>query len=1162
MHLLVRQEKDLDEQAVAQDLDLPSADIVVLSFSESDLLSVITAEHCIRERESSFPSIQVTDLSRLRHPMSVDVYIEKTLSEAQCVVIRLLGGLETWRYGIQEILEWGDEEDCPVILLPGHHVRHNDESKEDSKEEARKISQLHQFQDLSTVDREDWKKLYDFFDYGGQDNMIAALGLLGRFCGYHSTHIRVPQKPRQIPLWGIYRHIVPSNISKIYRTIRALVVFYRSHLLSGDVDGIDKLGDVLAGNGCDVHLVYVSSLKVEQISQELAQYIQKLAPDILINGTCFSTRNHAGFSPFDAADVPVIQILQPGSTQALWEKSLRGLSFGDLAMQSVLPELDGVVEAFPISFRGQASPGLPAQREAYIPGIEMTVSRAMGWAHLRLKENAQKNVAIILSDYPGASLQPGSAHVAHAVGLDGFASLSHILQILGREGYTIGHDDQLFETSNLVKNLTNVAPKKTLSLYQYRQFFSQLDLQLQKKITQQWGVPQNDKNVDGGYFVHRFLTLGHVTVAVQPLRADLSSKKDSYHDQESYPSHHYIAFYFWLTKTRKIDAMIHLGTHGTVEWLPGKAVAMSPTCLPAILVGRVPVIYPFIVNNPGEAAAARRRLGAVMIGHMTPPIMRAGLNPAMTQLEQLIDEYSQAQGLDKRRCDILQKRILDKAIRTGLLEESGVRVGQSINEEQALTVLDSWLCDVKEMQIREGLHIFGKNPPKRDVFIEMIKEAGNVDKDMISDGEIARRLSLCGPSEITGLLRGLSGRHVTAGPAGAPTRGRIDVLPTGRNLYTVDPRILPTQSAYKLSAAMEEQLLTTHLQKEGEPLRHLVMDLWGSASLRTGGEDLALAFRLMGVKLKRVKGTGRLRGFEIIPLIVLKRPRVDVTLRISGLFRDMFEEQIALFDQVVEAIAAQESEPDEDNPLAASVRGREGESYRRATARVFGGRKGSYGTGIEEKLLRGNFKDREELGQSWIRGSEWTYGGRHEGFRDTESLKHILKDAQTVIHTQDHGETDILDSTCNSAHEGGIAAAVQTSGGDAQFLHGDTSSPSSPRLRDSAAEIARVVRGRLSNPKWIKAMQKHGYAGAAEMALGLDVLYGFSATLPQRLDRQFELVFDATIGDPQCYDFLQKENPAACQAMINRFEDAVRRGLWHPKSNRVAFELQQKRVHQ
>lgn len=1205
MHLLVRDSRTLDEQDVAEDLGLPPAELVVLSFTESDLLGLLHAQARLkadpRGEGETLPSLQVTSLARLRHPMSVDLYLETTLAQARCVVVRLLGGLDYWRYGAEELAAWGRAHHIPLALLPG-------EARPQPGAGA-PLSDDSRLAELSTVSGEIRRRLNGFFQYGGAHNMEHALRLMASLAGQRADD---GARPEPLPPWGVYRTVAACTDLKTAgaatlsqdsvplpegHTLRATLIFYRAHLMVGDIAALDALADALATQGCGVEMLFVTSLKDPAVASGVADALRNFQPDIVLNATLFSSRTPQGHSPLTVAGAPILQLLQPGATQEVWARSPRGLSRSDLAMQAVLPELDGSIATLPISFRQDAPPGLPAARTPYLPGIRHTVARALAWARLRHLAPEQKRVGIILSDYPGAGLARETGHVAHAVGLDGFASLASLLALLRAEGYQTG-PAPLPEAQTFTTLLAQTAPRPLISLPTYHALAAELDAGFMASVTQAWGAPEQDLCVQEGAFHLRALELGHLTLAVQPDRGRQADRKARYHDPDIPPCHAYVAFYLWLRSVRRLDALVHLGTHGTLEWLPGKAAALSAACAPAVLTGSLPVIYPFIVNNPGEAATARRRLGAVTIGHMTPPVRQADLSPEMQALERLIDEYAEADGLDPRRGALLRKEILEKAARTGVLSESGVRPGEE-DEAEALARLDAYLCDVKDLQIRDGLHIFGQTAPEAETLAQTILQAcapqadtpqpgsaqglsGQMDpvpggpvyacsaqhsSDQCSSGErpseqtaslfqtITDRIRQSGPAEAQALLAALAGRFVAPGPAGAPTRGRLDVLPTGRNLFTLDPRALPTPSAMVLAEKMEKLLLTRHMQEQGEPLTHLVMDLWGSASMRTGGEDMALALRLMGVTVQRAAGTGHVSGFEIIPLPVLNRPRVDVTLRISGLFRDAFPDQIALFDQVVQAVASRR-EAAEWNPLAASVQGLEGAARTRATARIFGAASGSYGTGLEDALQTGTGADQAALGQAWLENSAWTYGGGRDGGQDTATLARLLGQADAVLHVQDHAETDMLESPENAAHEGGLAAAAAALGASPALWHGDTSRPETPRLRATAQEVARIVRGRLANPDWIAGMQKHGYAGAAELARGLEALHGFAATLPQRFDQQFDKVFAATLGDSACDTFLRRTNPAAREAMRARFADVWQRGLWHPRGNSVAQVLE------
>jgi cobaltochelatase CobN len=582
-------------------------------------------------------------------------------------------------------------------------------------------------------------------------------------------------------------------------------------------------------------------------------------------------------------------------------------------------------------------------------------------------------------------------------------------------------------------------------------------------------------------------------------------------------------------------AIIHLGAHGALEWLPGKAVALSDTCVPQALIAGTPVIYPYIVNNPGEAACAKRRLGAVTIGHLTPPLRTAGLHGDTAELERLIDEYAAADGLDRRRAAMLRTTILQRAEDLGLLTEAGATRS---DPTEALACLDAYLCDVKDLQIRDGLHIFGRAPAPehRAHLLEALQKACPTANPLTLEHALDRSPA----AEAHALITALDAHFVPPGPAGAPTRGRADVLPTGRNLTTSDPRGMPTRAAVTLAERAAADLLRRHRQDHGENPRSVVIDLWGSASLRTGGEDLALGLILLGAKPIWDAGSNRVTGIEILPLATLDRPRVDVTLRVSGLFRDAFETQIALFDSAVRAIATRDEAIDW-NPLVAAT-------TREATARVFGAAEGSYGAGAD-RLARGTWTTPAELGADYLQASATAYGQGLDGIALPDAFAARVATADAFVHQQDHREIDLLDGATHAAHEGGFAAAATALGATPALYHADTSNPEAPRTRTLAEELARVVRGRAANPVWIAGQMRHGYRGAAEIARTVEGLSAFAATLPARLDAQFDLLFAATLGTPEVEAFLARENPAAHADMQRRFEDARQRGLWRTPRN-------------
>ncbi|WP_159999183.1 cobaltochelatase subunit CobN [Roseomonas sp. 18066] len=1105
MHLVVRERRGLDEVEGAVELGQAPADLVFLSFADSDLGAAAVAWQGF---SAPRPSLRLANLAKLAHPMSVDLYAEATLTESRCIVVRLLGGLDYWRYGAEELAALARREGIPLALLPG-----------DGRADPRLSS-------LSTMPEAVLARLDGLFSAGGPENVAAALRLALHAAGLGPDD---GATPAPLPMAG------EDGLGAEDAAPDAVLLFYRSHLLAGDIAPVLALAEALRARGLRVRGIFAASLKDAFCAAFVADRLAGWKPHVVLNATGFSARQN-GVSPLEAAGAPVLQLLLSSSPRALWQGSTRGLSQTDLAMQVVLPELDGRLLTAAIGFKAPAAEidGLgyfPQLSQPDAGGVALAADRAAGWARLSGLPRGARRVAVLLSDYPAVGGQAG-----HAVGLDSFASLFALLTDLRDAGYDLG-DAPL--PANLSAPLTEGAPKPFLSLADYERRFAELPAPLRQAVTAAWGAPADDPALVDKNFTQRHLRIGKTIIAVQPDRGSALDRSAGYHDPDTPPRHGFLAFYLWLRGNA--DALVHLGTHGTLEWLPGKATALSENCAPQVLLGGLPMLYPFIVNNPGEAAMAKRRLGAVTIGHLTPPLRAAGSHGAASELERLIDDYAAADGLDRRRTSLLRRDILERAAAAGLLEEG--KIPRDLPEEETLARLDAWLCDVKEMQIRDGLHVFGRAPdPDRAALLEQTIATGAPGFDRFS-------LFASPDAERDALLAGLDGRFVAPGPAGAPSRGRADVLPTGRNLYAIDPRGVPTRAALVLAGKAAEELLRRHRQEQGDWPRRMVIDLWGSATLRTGGEELALALLLLGAKPVWDEASGRVTGIEILPLAELDRPRIDVTLRISGLFRDAFPAQIALFDEAVRAIAARDESP-EWNPLAEAARGLEGMARRLATARIFGAAPGSYGTGLEDRIATGRWQDRDALGRAWLEGSSTAFGQGLETAAPA-ALADRVAAADAFLHAQDHAELDLLDSPDYAAHAGGFAAAAAMLGGAPVLYHADTATPDRPILRRVEEEIARTIRGRAANPAWIAGMRRHGYRGAAEIARSIEALHGFAATLGQRFDRQFDLLFDATLGDAETRDFLARENPAALAALQKRFDEARERRLWHPRRNDV-----------
>ncbi len=838
---------------------------------------------------------------------------------------------------------------------------------------------------------------------------------------------------------------------------------------------------------------------------------------------------------FDACDAPVFQVAVSLANEAQWRESSRGLAPSDLAMNVALPEVDGRLFAGAISFKAAEPPirsleYAPLLSRPHAENILFAAQLAAAWARLRTTPAGEKKLAFVLSDYPGKGGRAG-----YAVGLDTFASLEKIAERLASEGFVLG---DIPSGADLAKRLTGPA-SEFFDLVRYREGLAQAPEEFVAAINARWGEPEDDPACQNGRFRFAAQKLGDSVVALQPDRGARDARKDEYHDIALPPRHAYVAFYMWLRESIGVSALVHVGAHGTLEWLPGKAVALSQNCAPRATLGALPVIYPFIVNNPGEAAQAKRRTSALALSHLTPPLVAAGAHGAVQDIEGLMDEFAEAQSLDLRRARRLAELILERARDTGLAEEAGL--DKSLSEEEALTRLDAWLCDLKEMRVGDGLHVFGAAAePERLAALAALSG---------DSAQALERLKKCPQAEMDALVAALAGRRVAPGPGGAPARGRIDVLPTGRNLYAVDPRSVPTRTAWELGQRAADAFLTRYVQDHGEWPGSVVFDLWGSAAVRTGGEDLAQALALLGARPIWDHASNRVSGFEVLEIATLGRPRVDVTVRISGLFRDIFPEQIALYDSAVKAICARDEEGD-DNPLAQAAR-REG-----SRSRVFGAAPGVYGTGVARRALTSE-DSRENLGAAYLEATGYAYDGAQA--RETKEFGARVAASDAFVHVQDLPGQDVLDSDVFADHEGGFAAAAESVGANPSLYHLDATNPHNPKARTLAEEISKTLRARAANPLWIAGQMRHGFRGAAEIAESVDNLFAFAATTNAVADRHFDLLFDAVCGDATVRDFLVEANPQAAQAVAARFESALARGLWRTRRNSVAPWLSEMR---
>lgn len=1205
MHLLAATPGRVDDGSEAVDLGQSPGDIVVLSAAESEL-ACLAAAH--RRQPLDAPTVRLASLLPLGHPMSVDLYLDSVIVHAKLVVVRVLGGRGYWPYGVEQVGIACREQGIPVAFLPG-----DDQPDPD-------------LATSSSLSGDVAHRLWQYLVQGGEDNALGFLRYAGTLIGRDEAW----REPVPLPPAGRW----PTPVAEPGQPVAALI-FYRSLVQAGNTGVIAALAEALAAEGLAVVALYATSLKDPLAAGVIAAALAENPPDVILNATGFAVSTPGGESagPFLGQDCPVLQVVFSGGTEEAWREGSAGLSARDIAMSVALPEVDGRILARAVSFKARAERDARTEGDvvAYRPvpdRIAFTAQLAAAWVRLRRMPAGERRVALVLANYPTRD-----GRLGNGVGLDTPAATAEILKALKAAGYDTGEAP---ETGAALMALLQAGPTNAPGARVGGEVLQ--TVVVPPAVTERWGPPEADPHHREGGFalsLHRF---GNISVGIQPARGYQIDPASSYHDPALIPPHGYFAFYAWIRRTFDAHAILHIGKHGTLEWLPGKSLALSADCYPEAVLGPLPHLYPFIVNDPGEGTQAKRRSQAVIIDHLTPPLARAETYGPLKDLEALVDEYYEASGVDPRRLGVLRGEILSLAQSLGLDRDVGIAPGDA--DADALAKLDNHLCELKEMQIRDGLHIFGQSPQgslRTALLVALARVPGGgaislhralaadlglgfdplicilgdpwtgprpavlgpadgwrtagdtverleaLASQLVEDADpeagavigpqtaaalayvrntLAPAIDACGPAEIAGVLAGLAGRFVAPGPSGAPTRGRPDVLPTGRNFYSVDTRVVPTPAAWTLGWASAQRLCERHAQDQGQWPTAMALTAWGTATMRTGGDDIAQGLALMGVKPTWDAASRRVTGFEILPAGLLDRPRVDVTLRISGFFRDAFPGLVDLFDSAARAVAALD-EPDEVNPLAARVRQETAslraagvsaaDAARQAGYRVFGSKPGAYGAGLQALIDERGWETAADLARAYVAWGGFAYGASAEGQSAHGLFERRLAAAEAVIQNQDNREHDILDSDDYYQFEGGMTAAVrELSGTQPAIWHGDHSRPENPVIRSLKEEIARVVRGRAANPKWIAGCRRHGYKGAFEMAATVDYLFAFAATARVVDDHHFDAVFDAYLGDESVRGFLAGANPRALEEIADRFAEAISRGLWRPRRNSVS----------
>ena len=1152
MHLLRVLPGDAPDRARAVHLGQTPGDMLILSSADSEIGLLAQA------RRQLGPEwrwrVRLANIDRLMHPMSVDNYLENMAGKARLIVLRILGGESYWPYGVGQMARVARENGIALVALPG-------DDRVDPVLER-----------LSTVDPAVRMMIWRYLIEGGPENAVNLLRFAETVISGHEAGQEAVAPPHPMPKAGLYRPVLaqPHGNGKP----KALVLFYRSWMQSGDLATIDALLASLHRVGLSGVPIFVNSLRDEDALGAVERIAGQAKPDLVLSCLGFAAPRRDGSGPALAfLDCPVLQTVLSASEAAVWRSSSAGLLPRDLAMHVALPELDGriltrVIAGKDFSSYDEDCQTILARLQPIPDRINQVAATARRWVAMR--QSKARRIAICIGNAPGRD-----GRIGNGVGLDTPASVIEFCQLLRRQGDAPpGLPTNVPELmARFGAGPSNARPAilgpetPVLSVAKYREWLDQIPISARQSLTQYWREPEHDPMVTHDtrsgepVFALPALDCGSVVLAIQPSRAHGVETRDTQHDPAMPPPHGYLAFYWWLRRSWGMDVLVQMGKHGTLEWLPGKALGLSEECFPEIVGGDVPILYPFIVNDPGEGTQAKRRSGAVIIDHMTPPLTQAGNYGELAVLDRLIDEYHEAATLDPRRLAVIGEDILSRAAVLGLDQDCGIvladlnRNGREGELRTALQRLDGYLCELKDLQIRDGLHILGVSPtgerldttllalarvprgsgggkgggkdasllqsladdlrlgwdplaveepalewcgPRPVILREIMAEHWRSQGDTVErleklalhlvagrcraepawqaslavlgwiEGELRPLLRACGDAERLGLERGLAGRFVMPGPSGAPSRGRIDVLPTGRNFYSVDPRAIPTASAWTIGWRTAQGIVARYQRDHGTAPRTMVLSAWGTACMRTGGDDIAQAMALMGVRPSWDE-TGRMTGFEILPLDVLGRARVEVVLRVSGFFRDAFSEQIALIDRAGRAVA---DLPEADNPLREGQASRRAsllasgacgaDAERRAGYRVFSAPPGGYGTGLQTPIEQSSWHDEAELAEIFLRWGGQAYGadGDEAG---SELLAEHLASVDLVLHNQDNREHDILDSDDYWQFAGGLALSIRhLTGREVPIFHTDSSRPDHPVTRDLKSEIARLVRGRLS----------------------------------------------------------------------------------------------------
>jgi cobaltochelatase CobN len=1167
--------------------------ILLLSTSDTDLITA----------RASGAQYRWANPSRL-----VDGELDEQLDGADLAVVRILGGYRSWQDGIDTVVASG----VPTVVVSGEQAPDAD------------------LMSYSTVPAGVALQAHVYLAQGGVVNLHQLHAFL---CDTVLMTGFGFAPPATVPNWGVLERDSASHDGP---TIA--VLFYRAQQLAGNTGYVEALCSAIEEAGGRALPVYCASLRTAEPDMlELLTSADVMVTTVLAAGGAVPATVTAGGSDdawnvahLAALDIPILQGLCLTSSRSQWRDNDDGMSPLDVATQVAVPEFDGRIITVPFSFKEIDDEGLIAyvadpERCARVAGL------AVRHARLRAVAPRDKRVAVVFSAYPTKH-----ARIGNAVGLDTPASAVALLRAMRDAGYRIGdvpgvdaqdgdalihalierggQDPDWLTEEHLTGNPIRLSAKA------YRAWFATLPAELTEGVEKHWGPAPGDLFVDrttdpDGEIVIAAMQHDNVVLMVQPPRGFGENPVAIYHDPDLPPSHHYLAAYHWLDSGFRADAIVHLGKHGNLEWLPGKTLGMSASCGSDAALGSLPLIYPFLVNDPGEGTQAKRRAHATLVDHLIPPMARAESYGDIARLEQLLDEHANIAALDPGKLPAIRQQIWTLMRAAEMDHDLGLAERPEDDSfDDMLLHVDGWLCEIKDVQIRDGLHILGQAPsdePELDLVLAILRarqlfggeqtvpglrqalglaEDGTDERGAVDDAESRARallaeLQIAGwdaaavdrltddrdvaailrfactevvprlagtAGEIDQILRALDGRFIAAGPSGSPLRGLVNVLPTGRNFYSVDPKAVPSRLAWETGSAMAESLLARYLADHGSWPRSVGLSVWGTSAMRTSGDDIAEVLALLGVRPVWDDASRRVVDLETIPLAELDRPRIDVTVRISGFFRDAFPHVVTMLDDAV-ALVANLDEPADQNYVRAHTDADMAEhgDRRRATTRVFGSKPGTYGAGLLQLIDSRNWRDDADLAEVYTAWGGFAYGRGLDGAPAADDMNRQYRRIAVAAKNTDTREHDIADSDDYFQYHGGMVATVRALTGKAPAAYiGDNTRPDAVRTRTLSEETARVFRARVVNPRWMTAMRRHGYKGAFEMAATVDYLFGYDATAGVMADWMYERLTEAYVLDDENRKFMAESNPWALHGMAERLLEAADRGMWaQPESD-------------